>query len=98
MPEALKHTVWITVKDLNNFEGELDQVMAAILRTSDKPPLGNVPAYVQNASSIQGLNKQDGAVLKLFCEAAVAKDSVSAFRRSKLLLTRSESVYRAGRF
>lgn len=75
VPEALKHTVWITVPDINNFDDALEQVVSAILRTSTKPPLGAVPPYVSTDFVLPGMNKQDSAVLKLFCEAAIAKDS-----------------------
>jgi hypothetical protein len=42
VPEALKHTVWITVSDIDKFDDALEQVASAILRTSTKPPLGAV--------------------------------------------------------
>lgn len=74
IPEALTNTVWERIADLTSYEPELARVVAAIFGVRSKPPLGPVPAFAQSEVGIAGLQKQDVAVLRLFCDAALEQD------------------------
>lgn len=91
VPEALRGTVWVTIRDLNDFTTELDSVVAALLRKTQKPPLGPVPEYASAAFAVAGLNNQDAAVLRIYCEAALAQDAMVGFRTEELI-TQGEAV------
>lgn len=75
VPEALTATKWIRIKDLNNYEAELSQIVDAIFEHRSKPPLGEPPAYTQTAvNRIPGLNTTDSLILRLACEEAVRSE------------------------
>jgi len=75
VPEALQSTVWERIKDLNNYDAELERIMSAIFEHREKPPLGSPPAYTQSSISIvPGLTRVDSLVLKLAGDDAIAKD------------------------
>jgi len=74
VPEALKSTVWETIKDLNNYEEEFQRVLASIFNTSLKPPIGAPPKYVQfQIDILPSLNKTDTMVFKTICEKSLEK-------------------------
>jgi hypothetical protein len=45
IPEALKTTVWQTIRDLENYDAELDRIVWAILDDRSRPLVGATPAY-----------------------------------------------------
>jgi hypothetical protein len=72
VPTSLQSLQWIKVDDPSSFEAPLQRVISAILGTSDKPPLGNLPAYTKTlGETIGDLPAMDSAVLKLACEEAL---------------------------
>jgi len=74
VPESLKSTLWIRIKDLNNYDGELNQVINAILENREKPALGKLPSYATTVlDAIPTLTKIDSLVLKSACEKADEK-------------------------
>jgi DNA-binding PadR family transcriptional regulator len=71
VPEALQSTVWVRIKDLNNFDAEFDSTVRAIYEHRDKPELGSAPTYTQSAVDlIPNLTGVDTLVFKLSCEKA----------------------------
>jgi hypothetical protein len=76
VPEALKSTVWVGIRDLSSYEKELDRIVASIFDVRPKPPLGEPPPYTQTNFTISGLSAQDAQVLKLFCDGAMKKDGL----------------------
>jgi hypothetical protein len=71
-PEALQSTVWEKVKDLNNYDAELERIVSAIYEYREKPPLGSPPAYSQTiVDLIPGLTNVDSLVFKLACEDSI---------------------------
>lgn len=76
VPECLKSTVWEKVDDLNDYETELNRVVMAIYEQSEKPPLGERPAYAGTMiDTLPNLIKVDTIILKLACEKAIGIDS-----------------------
>jgi len=75
VPEALKSTLWEKINDLDNYSHSLDRIVASIHGQKDKPPIGNIPSYVNSpVENIPGLMKTDNIVLKLSCEYALKED------------------------
>lgn len=73
VPEALKTVAWVEVKDLENYEAELQRIVSAIFNLRPKPPIGEPPGYTQTPlPPISNLSKIDILVLKLFCETSIA--------------------------
>jgi hypothetical protein len=72
VPNALTSTLWERIHDLSSYENSLDRIVASILGTIDKPPIGALPSYAQSMlTSIGGLTPLDSTVLRLSCEAAI---------------------------
>jgi TIR domain-containing protein len=74
VPEALKATRWVRIRNLNNYESELGEIVAAVFGITDKPALGDPPSYTRKNITIPGTSQQDAFVLSLFCEAALKRD------------------------
>jgi hypothetical protein len=91
VPEALNSTVWVRIKDPNNYETEFEGIVKAIYERRDKPPLGTAPAWVNTIIDvIPDLTKLDCLVLKLGCEEANRKghgmvDRDTALEKAKSL-------------
>ena len=76
VPEALKSTVWETIKDLNNYEDEFQRILASIFGTSLKPSIGSAPKYIQlKIDSLPNLNKIDTIIFKAICELSLQSGS-----------------------
>ena len=72
VPECLKSTVWVKIKDLGNYDPELDRIVASIYGQYDRPPIGGPPSYIRTiVDTISDLTKLDSLVLKLSCEKAI---------------------------
>lgn len=72
VPEALHTIVWERVKNLDDYELELERIVATIFGFRDKPPLGSAPFYARSPISvISSLTMVDSMVLKLACEIAI---------------------------
>jgi hypothetical protein len=91
VPEALKSTVWVRLKDQNNYDAQLESTVNAIYEHRDKPPLGDPPPYsATSINLISDLTKVDCLVLKLGCEEANRKghgliDADTALKAAKSL-------------
>lgn len=71
IPLVLRSTVWQIVKDIHDYEAELDRVVRAIYGHVDKPALGAAPAYTSATfDTMPGLTRGDSIVLKLSCNEA----------------------------
>lgn len=72
IPECLISTIWEKIKDLKNYDAELDRIVMSIYGQYDKPPIGTPPSYTQTVIDvIPNLTRTDSLVLKLSCEKAV---------------------------
>jgi hypothetical protein len=72
VPEALKSTVWVRVKDVTSYDAQLDEIVRAIFGQKEKPALGNPPAYVgSRVATVPGLTREDSLVLKMAGDKAV---------------------------
>jgi hypothetical protein len=73
VPEALRSTVWETIKDINNYQQELDRIVSAIYGHSEKPALGTPPKYTQvKIRELPGLSHMDTVVFKIICETSLS--------------------------
>jgi hypothetical protein len=76
VPEALKTTVWERIRDLNNYDAELNRIANSIYGLREKPALGAPPVYVRTTlDNVPGLNKIDSLILKLSCEMLMQEDN-----------------------
>lgn len=74
VPESLKSTLWEPIHDINNYQKNLDRIVASIFGQTSKPPLGPAPSYTKAVlTEIPGLNKIDNLVLKESCELEVSE-------------------------
>lgn len=72
IPEALQSTVWEKIKDINNYQQELDRIVSAIYGHSEKPPLGAPPKHTNlSISDLPGLTHIDTVVFKIICETSL---------------------------
>jgi hypothetical protein len=72
VPVALRSTLWQRIEDLQDYDQELDRLVAAIYCHSQKPPLGPPPRYAQlRIDNLPGLTRTDTLVLKAACEASL---------------------------
>ena len=77
VPEALQSTVWEKIKDLNNYETELERIVRAIYGHIEKPPIGESPVYAQTVIDIiPGLEDIDSLALKLACKQVIESKSL----------------------
>lgn len=76
VPEALKSTLWIDVKDINNYDSEYSRIVDSIYNHSARPALGSPPSYVQDQlTKIPELSILDTSILKRSCDHLLTKDS-----------------------
>jgi len=74
VPVALSSTVWERISDLSSYDDSFDRIVAAVTGSRDKPPLGELPAYVTSPiREIPGLTRIDNLILKSACEMAMAQ-------------------------
>lgn len=73
VPHALKATKWVSFRDPSAYDSSFNEIVATIFGASDKPPLGQQPAYVNSfgAGGVSGHTNIDSLVTKLACEAAL---------------------------
>ncbi len=84
IPESLKSTVWQNIKELNNYETELEVIISSIFGLYSKPKLGSIPNYASTAiSTIPSFTKEDTIILKEICEKAM-KNGFGDFNISKI--------------
>jgi len=74
VPESLKSTLWEPIHNINNYQENLDRIVASIFDHTSKPPLGPAPSYTKSVlSEIPGLNQIDNLVLKESCELEISE-------------------------
>jgi hypothetical protein len=75
VPAALRATKWVSIKDLESYEPQLNEIVAALLGQHERPALGRPPTYVQPATyAFSGLTQIDNHVLNLICRIALRTD------------------------
>ena len=82
VPESLRSTVWEKIKNLDDYEEELNRIVNSIYEQRDKPPIGKPPHYIKlTIEDIPGLNKIDNHILMLSCEM-ILKNNFGAISRN----------------
>jgi hypothetical protein len=72
VPMVLRSSVWVRVEDPQSYDAELERVVAAIYGQTDRPPLGEPPAYATSPlRTVSGLTRTDSVVLKILGDLAV---------------------------
>lgn len=72
IPEALKSTVWERIADIQSYDIGFERILASILGLRDKPPLGELPSYVDTSiHDIEDMARIDNLVLRTICELAL---------------------------
>lgn len=69
IPQALHHLKWVKIKDLASYDSELSEIISAILGTSEKPPLGSLPAHATATviDYLPDLTRADNLVFGILC-------------------------------
>jgi hypothetical protein len=69
VPEALKHLLWVTIRDINDYEAELKRIVNTIFGTTEKPPLGEPPKHASTSivDYLPDLTKLDNLVFAALC-------------------------------
>lgn len=81
VPESLKSTLWQNIRNLNDYDEELDRIVMSIYGVTDKPRVGNRPTYVTTViDELPGLTRIDTIIMNLLCKTAISSNS------SKLLM------------
>jgi len=88
VPEPLKSTVWVKIRDLRNYEAEFDRIVRAVHDDRNRPEPGSAPGYT-DVVALQGLYSTDTLVLRAAGDMALEGDS--PFVRSMELLPRLEA-------
>jgi TIR domain-containing protein len=69
VPTCLQAMLRVRIEDRKNYEEALDEVVASIFGQTDKPPIGEQPAYARKATvTIGDLSRVDSLVLQAACE------------------------------
>ncbi len=75
IPEVLKSTIWMEIKDLNQYENDLNLIVNSIYGIYNKPPLGTPPKHItKEIYPIEGLTKIDTIILKEICKIAMEQN------------------------
>lgn len=73
VPEAMKTTLWSTIRDLNNYDEEFNRIVSAIFGRRDKPSLGTAPRYTTlSVEQLPGLTAIDTLIIFRACEMTLA--------------------------
>jgi len=77
IPTTLKHLVWVKIRDLQDYENELMQIVNTIFGTIDKPPLGPAPKYLAKSiiDYLPDLTKTDNLVFAAFYRRYLQENS-----------------------
>lgn len=74
VPESLKHTLWETITELDDYSDSFSRITSSIFGVTDKPKLGTPPSHVASVySEISGLAKSDNLILKASCEHTISE-------------------------
>jgi hypothetical protein len=74
VPMVLRSSVWVRVEDPQSYDAELERVVAAIHGQTDRPPLGEPPAYATSPlRTVPGLTRTDSLVLKILGDLALER-------------------------
>ena len=78
VPKVLQHTVWVRIKDLDNYEEEFNRILSTIYDydIDGKPPLGEIPNFVNEEINVIGLNRLDSLILKIIGEIVYEKNNI----------------------
>jgi hypothetical protein len=69
VPACLQATLWERIGDLKSYDDSLDRIVLAIFGKTDKPPIGEAPAYARKPIvTIGDLSRIDSLVLQTACE------------------------------
>lgn len=72
IPESLRDTLWIRIRDLNDYDAEFSQIVDAVHGHLRRPPLGERPEYLSDdLLTVPDLSPADSLILKLSCEAEI---------------------------
>jgi len=75
IPEALKSTVWVRIRDMTSYDVELEQIVNVLYGIREKPTLGSPPRHVlAETVRLSGLAAIDSLVFRSICDYALTAD------------------------
>lgn len=75
IPPSINALYRVVVKDLNNYDKELDDLISLLHGYDKKPALNNIPKLIDELTTIPGLSHEDSAVLMTIGDIVVDKES-----------------------
>lgn len=91
IPTALKHIVRVTIKDLSNYDENLEKIVMTIFGMNKKPPMNEAPEYTKY-NSIPDLTQTDTIVLKAMGDIILNRKGPSRMIMGKQVLDKLEST------
>jgi hypothetical protein len=72
VPNVLQATLWERIEDLKHYEASLDRIVLSIFGQTDKPSIGEQPAFAgKPVPAIGDLTRVDSLVLQTACEISL---------------------------
>lgn len=76
IPECLKSTLWERIKNLDNYDEELNRIVKAIFENREKPKLGTPPKYLKTpVETLPGLTETDTLIFNYACEETIKNNA-----------------------
>ncbi len=91
IPTSLRDTRWVRVRNLDEYEAELGEIVDAIYNRHQKPPLGQQPEYTRtDLGVVPGLRPADSQILKLCCEMEMQRGERNASLKGDAVIEEAE--------
>jgi TIR domain-containing protein len=93
VPNCLQATLWERIADLKSYDESLNRIVSAIFGQTDKPPIGEQPAYARkDVIPIGDLTSGDSLVLQAACEMCLEGQYDNWFIQPDELFTRTDRL------
>lgn len=93
VPMVLRSSVWVRVEDPQSYDTGLGRVVAAIYGQTDRPPLGERPAYATSPlRTVPGLTRTDSLVLKILGDLAVEQGEAKLLSEADAIFARAREL------
>jgi hypothetical protein len=91
IPTSLRDTLWVRVRNLDQYDAELSEIVDAIHGRRERPPLGQQPEYTRtDLSVVPELRPSDSQILKLCCEMEMQRGEREAALEGDAVIEEAE--------
>lgn len=93
VPVILRSALWVRVADPRSYDAEFGRVVAAVYGQTDKPALGEPPAYATSPlSGVSDLTRTDSMVLKILGDLAVERGEAKLLLRPRAIFDNARGL------